>query len=183
MKRFVHNFSKFINEQEDLLKDFNPEEFLGDFGIDNFSESAIHDAINKYNVLDTESYISQSSGEVLTNDLTHEAKSIINYGFGLDYFAGDSLIFSLSVTSDFSAYVENTTTNLAPYSVWDLIHIAGGSTFKIWKSEVTVGLVYSFGSQTFKNNINITPGDDNNSVSRQSEFKYSQIKVLLGFEL
>jgi len=100
----------------------------------------------------------------------------------LDYFAGDSLIFSLSVTTDFSAFVENTSTNLAAYSAWDLIHIAGGSTFNIWKSEVTVGVVYSYGSQTFENNINITP-DDNDSVSRQSEFKYSQIKVLLGFEI
>lgn len=177
------------NYQEDVKSKFNSSWAAGLGGAYNFGKIKLHlsaewyDAINKYDVLNTESYISQSSGEILTNDLTHEAKSIINYGFGLDYFAGDSLIFSLSFTSDFSAYVENTTTNLAPYSVWDLIHIAGGSTFKIWKSEVTVGLVYSFGSQTFKNNINITPGDDNNSVSRESEFKYSQIKVLLGFEL
>jgi hypothetical protein len=117
------------------------------------------------------------------NDLSHEAKSIINFGLGMDYFATDSLIFSLSVTTDFSASVDNTTTNLAPYAGWDLIHIAGGSTFNVWKSELTVGVVYSFGSQTLENTINITPGDDNNSVGRQSEFKYSQIKVLLGFEL
>jgi hypothetical protein len=103
-----------------------------------------------FDVLDIEPYVSQSSGEMLTNDLTHEAKSIINYGFGLDYFVTFSLLFSLSVTSDFSADVGNITTNLATYSARDLIHIAGGSTFNIWKSEISVRLVYSFGSQTLK---------------------------------
>ena len=177
------------NYQEDIESKFNSSWAAGLGGAYNFGKVKLHlsaewyDAISKYDVLDTEPYVSQSSGETLTNDLTHEAKSIINFGLGLDYFASDSLIFSLSVTSDISAYVENTATNLAAYSAWDLIHIAGGSTFHIWKSEVTVGAVYSFGSQTFENKINITPGADNNSVGRQSEFKYSQIKVLLGFEI
>ena len=177
------------NYQEDIESKFNSSWAAGLGGAYNFGKVKLHlsaewyDAISNYDVLDSEPYVSQSSGETLTNDLTHEAKSIINFGLGLDYFASDSLIFSLSVTSDFSAYVENTTTNLAAYSAWDLIHIAGGSTFHIWKSEVTVGAVYSFGSQTFENKINITPGADNNSVGRQSEFRYSQIKVLLGFEI
>jgi len=177
------------NYQEGIKSKFNSSWAAGLGGAYNFGNVKLHlsaewyDAINKYDVLDTEPYVSQSSGKTLTNDLSHEAKSVINFGFGLDYFATDSLIFSLSVTSDFSAYVENTATNLATYSAWDLIHVAGGSTFSIWKTEVTIGAVYSFGSQTFENKINITPGADNNSVGRQSEFKYSQIKVLLGFEI
>jgi hypothetical protein len=177
------------NYQEDIESEFNSSWAAGLGGAYNFGKIKLHlsaewyDAISKYDILNTESYISQSSGEVLTNDLTHEAKSIINFGLGLDYFASDSLIFSLSATSDFSAFVENTATNLASYSAWDLIHIAGGSTFHVWKSEITVGVVYSFGSQTLANKIDITPGDDDNSLDRQSEFKYSQIKVLLGFEL
>ena len=177
------------NYQEDIKSKFNSSWAAGIGGAYNFGNVKLHlsaewyDAINKYDVLDTEPYVSQSSGKTLTNDLSHEAKSVINFGFGLDYFATDSLIFSLSVTSDFSAYVENTATNLATYSAWDLIHVAGGSTFSIWKTEVTIGAVYSFGSQTFENKINITPGGDDNSVGRQSEFKYSQIKVLLGFEI
>jgi hypothetical protein len=181
--RFESNF------QEEVKSEFNSSWALGVGGAYRIGKTILHlsaewyDAINRFNVLDTESYESQSSGEILMNDLSHEAKSIINFGLGMDYFATDSLIFSLSVTTDFSASVDNTTTNLAPYAGWDLIHIAGGSTFNVWKSELTVGVVYSFGSQTLENTINITPGDDNNSVGRQSEFKYSQIKVLLGFEL
>jgi hypothetical protein len=177
------------NYQEEVKSEFNSSWAAGIGCAYRLGKTIFHlsaewyDAISRFNVLDTEPYESQSSGETLTNDLTHEAKSLINFGLGMDYFASDSLIFSLSVTSDFSAYVDNTTSNLAAYSAWDLIHIAAGSTFNFFKSEITVGVVYSFGSQTINNNINITPDDDNNSVGRQSEFDYSQIKVLLGFEI
>jgi hypothetical protein len=177
------------NYQEEVKSEFNSSWAVGIGGAYRMGKTILHlsaewyDAIPRFNVLDTEPYVSQSSGENLTNDLSHEAKSIINFGFGMDYFATDSLIFSLSVTSDFSASVDNPTTNLAPYAAWDLIHIAGGSTFNVWKSELTVGVVYSFGSQTLQNRIDITPDADESSIDRQSEFKYSQIKVLLGFEL
>jgi hypothetical protein len=177
------------NYQEEVKSEFNSSWAIGIGGAYRLGKTIFHlsaewyDAITKFNVLDTEPYLSQSSGETLTNDLTHEAKSIVNFGAGFDYFASDSLIFSLSLTTDFSAYVENTTTNLAPYSAWDLIHIAGGSTFNVWKSELTVGVVYSFGSQTIQNRIDITPDAEDSSIERESEFKYSQIKVLLGFEL
>jgi hypothetical protein len=177
------------NYQEDIESKYNSSWAAGLGGAYNFGKIKLHlsaewyDAISKYNVLDTEPYVSQSSGEILTNDLTHEAKSVINYGLGLDYFATDSLIFSVSFTSDYSAFLDNTTTNLAAYSAWDLIHIAGGSTFNVWNSEITVGVVYSFGSQIIQNKIDITPDADESSIDRQSDFEYSQIKVLLGFEL
>jgi len=52
----------------------------------------------------------------------------------------------------------------------------------LWESDITVGAVYSFGSQTIQNNINIIP-DSDGEITRSSEIKYSQIKVLLGFEI
>ena len=141
-----------------------------------------YDAIKKFFVLDTQPFISQSSGEILTNDLTHEAKSIINYGIGIDYFANESLTFSGSVVSDYAASVENSQTNLAPASGFDLIHLAAGSSFKIGKSEITVGAVYSFGSQIIKNDVKILP-DAGSSIERDSEMKFSRIKLILGFEI
>jgi hypothetical protein len=177
------------NYQEEISSEFNSSWVAGIGGAYNFGKVKLHmsaewyDAVDRFDVLDTQSYVSQSSGETLTNDLTHEAKSVINFGIGFDYFVKDGLIFSMSASSDYSAFVENTTTNLAPYNAWDLIHISGGSSFKLWKSEFTVGLVYSFGSQTQQNSIDITPGTQDDSLSRQSEFKYTRIKVLLGFEL
>ncbi len=176
------------NYQDDIKSRYNSSWVVGAGGAYRLDKFKLHisaewyDAVEKFNVLDTEPYIAQSSGEQLTNDLTHEAESVINYGLGLDYYANDKLIFSFSFTSDESAHVEGTTTNLAAANSWDLMHIAAGSSFKLWESDITVGAVYSFGSQTIQNNINIIP-DSDGEITRTSEIKYSQIKVLLGFEI
>lgn len=176
------------NYQDDVKSRFNSSWAVGAgaaYRMDKFKfhlSAEWYDAVEKYYILDTSPYIAQSSGTELTNDLTHEAKSVVNYGFGFDYFANDELIFSFSFTSDNSAFVEGTSTNLAPFNSWDLIHLAGGSSFKLWSSDITVGIVYSFGSQILENEINILP-DENGSIDRTSELKYSQIKALLGFEL
>ncbi len=153
---------------------------LGDFKL-HFS-AEWYDAVNNFYVLDTEPYKSQSSGVVLTNDLTYQAKSVINYGIGLDYFAADSLIFSASFGSDYSAKSDEVQTDQPQTLGMNLFHISAGSSFRVWKSELTIGLVYSYGTSPLENNFSIVPGDDG-QISQEAELIYSQIKVLLGFEL
>lgn len=176
------------NYQDDVSSKYNSSWAIG-FGaayiIDKIKlhlSTEWYDAIKKFFVLDTQPFISQSSGAVLTNDLTHEAKNVINYGLGIDYFANETLTFSGSIISDYAASVKNSETNLAPASAFDLIHIAAGSSFKIGKSEITVGIVYSVGSQIIKNDVNILP-ESGSLIERDSEMKFSRIKLLLGFEL
>ena len=153
---------------------------LGDFKL-HFS-AEWYDAVNNFYVLDTEPYESQSSGVVLTNDLTYQAKSVINYGIGLDYFAADSLIFSASFGSDYSTKSDEEQLNQTQTLGMNLFHISAGSSFRVWKSELTIGLVYTYGSSPLVNNISIVPGDDG-QISQEAELYYSQIKILLGFEL
>ena len=153
---------------------------LGDFKL-HFS-AEWYDAVNNFYVLDTEPYESQSSGVVLTNDLTYQAKSVINYGIGLDYFAADSLIFSASFGSDYSAKSDEVQTDQPQTLGMNLFHISAGSSFRVWKSELTIGLVYSYGTSPLENNFSIVPGDDG-QITQEAELFYSQIKVLLGFEL
>ena len=153
---------------------------LGDFKL-HFS-AEWYDAVNNFYVLDTEPYESQSSGVVLTNDLTYQAKSVINYGIGLDYFAADSLIFSASFGSDYSAKSDEEQLNQPQTLGMNLFHISAGSSFRVWKSELTIGLVYTYGSSPLVNNFAIVPGDEG-QISQEAELFYSQIKVLLGFEL
>ena len=153
---------------------------LGDFKL-HFS-AEWYDAVNNFYVLDTEPYVSQSSGVVLSNDLTYQAKSVINYGIGLDYFAADSLIFSASFGSDYSAKSDEIQLNQPQTIGMNLFHISAGSSFRVWKSELTLGLVYTYGSSPLVNNFAIAPGDDG-QISQEAELFYSQIKVLIGFEL
>jgi len=143
-----------------------------------------YDAVKKYFVLDTKPFVSQSSGETLTNDLTNELKSVTNYGLGLEYFNSESLIFSGSFVTDFSAQIPESETNLT-VSTWDIYHISGGITFKINKSDLTLGLEYAFGSKNIKQPIDIThPGAGGKSdLVEKSKVTTRRIKFLIGFIL
>jgi hypothetical protein len=176
------------NYQDDLSSEYKTSWALG-FGaayrLDKYKfhfSAEWYDAVKEFYVLDSEPYQSQSSGEILTNDLTHQTKSIINYGLGIDYFAADSLIFSVSFISDYSAKSEDVKLNQPQALGLNLFHISAGSTFKVWKSLLTLGLVYTYGSQSIGENINLNVGN-NSILSSEAKLQYQQIKVLLGFEL
>ena len=140
--------------------------------------------IDSYSVIDTEPFRSQKSGEMIVNDLTHESKSIINYGIGLDYIIRKNFILSGGFVTDFTAKNENAETNLSPASAWDIYHISAGATFPIGGSETTLGISYSFGSEVFNNTVNISPEpNETNEISRETNVSFSRIKILFGFEL
>jgi len=143
-----------------------------------------YDAVDKFFVLKTESFTAQGSGEIITNDLTHEYKSITNYGFGIDFFSSPSLIISGSFVTDFSARVPGTETNHS-VSTWDIYHISGGTTFKLGKSDLTLGLEYAFGSKNIQRTIDITdPGNTTNpDIESDAKVISSRIKLLIGFIL
>ena len=143
-----------------------------------------YDAISNFFVLDTEPFVSQGSGETLTNDLTHELKSVTNYGFGVDFFSSESLILSGSFVTDFSARIPETETNLT-VSTWDIYHISGGTTFKVGNSDLTLGLEYAFGSKEIDQQIDITDpvGDEDADIVKQSTVTVRRIKLLIGFVL
>jgi len=143
-----------------------------------------YDAIDEYLVLDTQPYESQGSGDILTNDLTYEAQSVTNFGFGIDYFRSEKLILSAAFTTDFSARVPNTETNLVQGSTWDLYHVSAGSTFLIGDSKFTLGLAFAFGADTINNSIDLTPSpEDGVNSTRTNEVQFNSIQVLFGFEI
>ena len=178
------------NYQDEIPTNFNSSWAIGAGGGYRIGKFKIHlsaewyDAVDLFSVLDTEPYISQGSGDTLTNDLTHELKSVINYGIGLDYFSNENLSFSASFVTDFSARVPNTETQLV-VSNWNFYHISGGATFKLGKSDITLGLEYAFGSNKIKQPINLT--DPNNEedpdLVNESKVTSSRIKFLIGFVL
>ncbi len=178
------------NFQDDVDATYKNPLSIGFGGAYRFGKVNVHisaewfDKINSYYVVDTEPYLSQGNGELLTNDLTHEAKSIINYGIGFDYIMNNEVIISAGFVTDFTAKVENTETNLSSASNWDVYHITTGASFPIGGSQTTLGISYSFGNDTFQNEINITPDpNDPDDISRETEVGFSRIKVLFGFEL
>ena len=178
------------NFQDEVPSSFKSSWAIGAGGGFKFGKFKIHlsgewfDAVGLFTVLDTEPFISQGSGDTLTNDLTHELKSVINYGIGLDFFSSENLIISGSFVTDFSARIPGTETKLA-VSSWDFYHISGGATFRVGNSDITLGLEYAFGTNNIKQPINLTDpvAVDNPDLVKESEVTSSRIKLLIGFVL
>jgi hypothetical protein len=176
------------NYQDEVSSQYKSPWAIGLGGAYRFGKVNLHlsgewyGAIEEYAVLDTEPYVAQGSGEMLSNDLTHETKSVTNFGVGVDFFVTEKTIVSAGFVTDFSARVPDTKTNLSLASTWDIYHISGGVTFPLGKSDVTLGLAYSFGSDNFQNNIDLTPDpDDPDTVTRESKMVFNRMKVLFGF--
>jgi hypothetical protein len=149
------------NFQDDVEAEYKNPLSIGIGGAYRFGKVNLHlsaewfDKIDSYAVVDSKPYTSQGSGEQIINDLTHEAKSIVNYGLGLDYIINKQIIISAGFVTDFTAKVKDTETNLSTASNWDVYHISAGATFPIGGSSTTLGLSYSFGSDKFLNDIDI----------------------------
>ncbi len=176
------------NFQDEVVSEYKSSWAVGFGGGYRFGKFKFHlstewyDAVPKFFVLDTEPFTSQGSGETLTNDLTHELKSVTNYGFGVDFFSSESLILSGSFVTDFSARIPETETNLT-VSTWNIYHISGGPTFKLGNSDLTLGLEYAFGSKEIDQSIDITnPGNNENAdIVKKSKVTIQRIKLLIGF--
>ena len=176
------------NFQEEIPSTYNSSWAIGAGGgykIGNFKvhvSAEWYDAVEFFSVLDTEPYISQGSGDTLTNELTQELKSVTNFGIGLDFVSSENLTISGSFVTDFSARIPDTESKLV-VSSWDFYHISGGATFKIGKSDLTLGLEYASGTNNITQQIDLTDpntGDDPD-LEKVSEVTSSRIKLLFGF--
>ena len=178
------------NFQDDVSAEYKNPLSIGFGCAYRFAKISIHFStewfsnIDSYSVIDSEPFRSQTSGELIINDLTHESKSIINYGIGLDYILRKDFILSGGFVTDFTTKIKNTETNLSPAASWDIYHISAGASFPIGGSETTLGISYSFGNEVFENTVNIRP-DSNDPITsiRETEVSFSRIKILFGFEL
>ena len=142
-----------------------------------------YDAVARYNVMDTESFTAQSNGEEYNNLVDSELKSIVNYGFGAEFYLKEHLKFFVSYATDFSTSILDTRTNLS-VSTWDVYHLSGGASFQIGRSEITFGLNYAFGSEKLKGPVKIPEREIANDLVdllENSDLDYNRLKFLIGF--
>jgi hypothetical protein len=143
------------------------------------------DQVDRYTVIDTEPFISQSTGETINYLVENELKSVVNYGVGAEFYLIENLDFFISYVTDFSAAVPNTTTNLT-VSTWDIYHLSTGASFSIGRSEFTLGINYAFGSGKAKGPVNLPEGEIKNTlvdILENSELDYRRLKFLIGFSI
>jgi len=142
-----------------------------------------YDAVARYDIMDTQSFTAQSDGEEYLNLVDSELKSIINYGFGVEFYLEEYLKLYVGYATDFSASIPDTETNLT-VSTWDIYHISGGASFRIGGSEITAGVSYAFGSEKLKGPVKVPEGEIQSELVdflENSDMDYTRLKALIGF--
>jgi len=140
-------------------------------------------ALKPYKVVDAEEFIAQTTGETLSTDVSHELAPVLNFGMGLEWFYSSRFKGYGSFTTDYSAKVAETSTNLA-MADWDIFHIVTGGEIKLRKSWLTIGFGYSFGSREIGRRPSVLPPDGIEGLwdpFRGLEFRYAIYKMIIGF--
>jgi hypothetical protein len=142
-------------------------------------------SIGKYTVINPQDFIAQTSSDTLSSKITTESQAILNLAIGMEYNFSKNIAAVASFSTDFSTRPADTETNLSLAS-WDIYNILAGSTFKIGKSEFTLGLGYSYGEDTL--NLQNSPASGNviqqlQSDSSEVNFSYRNWKLVFGFTL
>jgi hypothetical protein len=149
--------------QEGLSADYGSPFSIAFGGARRFGRSRIHlsaewfDGVGQKNILEPEPFASQSSGETIRYDTSYQLDAVLNAAVGLEHrFESDLQIYA-ALSTDFSAAPSDSGSN-STLASWDIYHLSGGSTLAVAGQEVTLGLIYSFGSSAIgENELGLSP--------------------------
>jgi len=141
--------------------------------------------IGRYDVIKPQIYQPQIGSDTLYNGVVTEAQSVFNIGVGVQHTFDNSHTLNASFTTDFSAAIPGSDTNLSIAS-WDIYHFMLGGSFNVLDLEFTLGLGYAFGKELVKKQSK-APSPDTNSSSVDifdgANFSYQSFKFVFGFAL
>jgi len=148
-------------------------------------------AISKYTIIETQPFSGQSTGQTITNSLTDDLNSVINYGLGAEYSFNNSFSIYLSYATDFSAVPDrinrflslDTETSNSTFKA-NIYHMGGGAVFNFKKMEFTIGSNFSFSKEIAPRVLTIpSEGGGSETVNTTSVIKVKQWRFIVGFSL
>ena len=131
--------------------------------------------VNNFLVMEPESFVGQSSGEVYNYNINYSLRSVFNFGFGIKYLFNENFIYYGGIITDKTAYNPDSQ-NPFVLSTWDIIHIRSGAEFKFYNMSITLGLGYGYSGNLF-GNFNFLGVFKN----EKTDVIYHQIDVIFGF--
>lgn len=141
--------------------------------------------VRPYTVVDAAEFAAQSTGEMLSTDVTQELASVLNLGIGLDWVYSPRFKGYASFNTDYSAKKPGTATNLS-LTDWDIYHIVTGAEIAIKNSALTVGFGYSFGNREIGSRPDILEREALVGFwdpFERLKFRYSTYKVIVGIAI
>jgi hypothetical protein len=140
------------------------------------------DGVDTYDVLELETFVSQATGETLQRSLRQKLDSVVNFALGVEHRFGESFVGYLSFTSDVSAFNAESDVSATGFDVY---HATGGGTFKVGRSNLTLGISYAWGSEKILQRIDLNPGEEDPVIdpSDQVELDFSRATFIIGFSV
>ena len=134
-------------------------------------------AVDEFTVLDGGEFEAQSTGDTLTNRVTYEASSVLNWAIGLSRTFSDRFAAYASFATDYTAAPDETDTNLA-FSSWNIFNVMAGADVRIGRSAFTLGLGYSFaGREQVLGSLPAAGGG-----RRRADVSYRGLRFVIGYE-
>jgi hypothetical protein len=140
-------------------------------------------SIQKYDVIKTEDFLAQISGDTLSSKVTSESQQVLNMGIGIEHHFNKNISGIASFSTDYSSKKPDTDTNLSITS-WDIFNVLAGASVIIKKTELTFGIGYSFGSDKFDFSTDSPISDLINQIPLipdKVDFSYTNWKLVFGF--
>lgn len=176
------------NYQKDLPSKYTSAFAFGIGAYYRFSDFKIHisgeyySRVNKFNVLTTNRFKSQTGNIFLTNHLTQALKPVLNIGLGLEYLISQRVTTYGAFITDFSALEKDERSNHS-VSSWNFYHLTGGASLTFDKLEVTFGLSFAFARDDISVPlVPVTPSEEIDFIFQQqnAEISSMRIKFILG---
>lgn len=156
-----------------------------------FGETRLHVAgewfapVGEYRLLDPRSFTGQTTGEVLSTDVTLRLDDVFNVGIGLEQRYTERLNLYMSFSTDMSATPPGPDVARV-LTGWDLYHFAAGGSFQVGRYDVTLGGIFAFGDLLTPQTLEVIPGDP---ISRRLEqpgdarVEYYRVTLVLGVSI
>lgn len=176
------------NFQEDVTANYKSPWSIG-FGAGYFFEhTQLHfsaewyGAVDAYDVLELESFTSQTTGETIERSIRQKRESVINFALGLQQDFSEKYGGFLSFNTDNSAFSPESDISVTGI---DIYHITGGGTTAVGRTNWMLGLSYAWGSEQAIQRIDLTPGGGGSVIDPGNpvQLDYSRITFMLGFKV
>jgi len=179
------------NEQKELSSYFYSPlsiAFGGSFQVNN---TTVHvsaewfDKTGEFHVLPTEPFENQTTEAMSENLVVQDLKSVMNAGFGVQQWFSERFELYGSIVTDFSAMNRDSRGNVS-ITPWNIYHFMAGALFRLWRSEITAGLGYSFGRQDMMQSIDFTTAHEDNYLFGERHLEmgyYRNLTLLVGFSI
>lgn len=132
--------------------------------------------VSAYQIIDTDPFESQSSGELIETTVVQALKSTFNVGFGVEHKLREDLQFYGAFSTDFNS-ADKEGGDGAAFGEFDLYHLSGGATFMVGTSELTVG-----GTLSLSNAKTLRTAEED-PLPAELELTYMSFSAIFGFQL